>query len=153
VIKAKTLGRRNCNCCGKGYNLAHVDINNGEILMPAILPQAEGICDDVRSSHSPFTFSFDKSIEYDVSDFICFNFILFFFPTTQQCGGELTQRSDDTESVVENRLHVYQQMENEIVPFFKDCGCLLNWDMKHGIADVPEKIAATDAFISNLKKM
>lgn len=72
-----------------------------------------------------------------------------FFP---QCGGKLTKRDDDTEDIVKERLNVYQQIEDQVVPFFSDCGCLLNWEMKHGIADIPQKLQQTDSFISALQK-
>lgn len=48
VIIAKALGRRSCGDCGKGYNLAHVEIPEQNILMPAIVPQVENVCDNVR---------------------------------------------------------------------------------------------------------
>jgi adenylate kinase len=44
VLITKACARRVCSGCGQGYNLA--DVRDGEICMPAILPQKENICDN-----------------------------------------------------------------------------------------------------------
>jgi len=43
VLTLKAVSRRVCSSCGANYNLAQ--INRGEIQMPPILPQVEGVCD------------------------------------------------------------------------------------------------------------
>eukprot|EP01080_Neovahlkampfia_damariscottae_P011916 gene11916-5321_t len=44
ILIQKIESRRNCQNCGKGYNLA--DIKLPKLHMPPILPKVEGICDD-----------------------------------------------------------------------------------------------------------
>eukprot|EP01006_Ploeotia_vitrea_P060279 TRINITY_DN75621_c0_g1_i1.p2 TRINITY_DN75621_c0_g1~~TRINITY_DN75621_c0_g1_i1.p2 ORF type:complete len:272 (+),score=84.89 TRINITY_DN75621_c0_g1_i1:78-893(+) len=46
IMIAKTVARRVCSGCGKGYNLA--DINEDGIVMPPILPKTPGVCDDCQ---------------------------------------------------------------------------------------------------------
>ena len=40
------------------------------------------------------------------------------------CGGELYQRADDDESVIENRLSVYAQQTRPIIDYYKSAGLL-----------------------------
>ena len=40
------------------------------------------------------------------------------------CGGELYQRADDAESVIENRLSVYAQQTRPIIDYYKSTGLL-----------------------------
>lgn len=41
-----------------------------------------------------------------------------------KCGGELYQRTDDTEEVVENRLKVYREKTAPLIEFYKEKGVL-----------------------------
>ena len=44
ILIKKIESRRNCQQCGKGYNLADIKLPN--LHMPPILPKVDGICDD-----------------------------------------------------------------------------------------------------------
>ncbi|EQC28687.1 hypothetical protein SDRG_13562 [Saprolegnia diclina VS20] len=48
VLIEKLSGRRVCDSCGTGYNVA--DINSGEYVMPPLLPKAECTCDKCGSN-------------------------------------------------------------------------------------------------------
>jgi len=43
VLVQKAISRRVCRNCGKGYNIANIQL--GEIKMPPLLPKKDGICD------------------------------------------------------------------------------------------------------------
>ena len=45
ILVLKACSRRVCRACGEGYNLAN--IQNGDMVMPPLLPKKEGICDKV----------------------------------------------------------------------------------------------------------
>jgi hypothetical protein len=49
ILVLKAISRRTCRNCGEGYNLAN--IQNGDMVMPPLLPKKEGICDKVRKTH------------------------------------------------------------------------------------------------------
>lgn len=46
VLVEKTMGRRVCDKCGKGYNIATIDC--GEIQMDPLLPEKDGVCDECQ---------------------------------------------------------------------------------------------------------
>ena len=48
ILVLKACSRRVCRACGEGYNLAN--IQNGDMVMPPLLPKKEGICDKVGLS-------------------------------------------------------------------------------------------------------
>ena len=43
ILVEKAISRRVCKNCGQGYNLAN--IQNGDYVMPPLLPKKQGICD------------------------------------------------------------------------------------------------------------
>ena len=45
LLVYKTISRRVCSQCGKGYNFAN--IQDGEIEMSPLLPKKDGVCDKV----------------------------------------------------------------------------------------------------------
>ncbi|OQS05400.1 adenylate kinase [Thraustotheca clavata] len=47
VLVEKLSGRRVCDSCGTGYNIA--DIKNGEYVMPPLLPKVDSTCDKCGS--------------------------------------------------------------------------------------------------------
>jgi adenylate kinase len=48
ILVDKISGRRVCNSCGTGYNVAF--INQGEYNMPPLLPKVAGVCDKCGGS-------------------------------------------------------------------------------------------------------
>lgn len=97
ILVRKLSARRVCSGCGKNYNVA--DINDGEYVMPPLLPKQHNRCD--------------------------------------VCSGELVQRSDDTESVVRDRLGIYERETHPLVEFYERQGVLVKFEVKKGVADVP----------------
>jgi len=57
-----------------------------------------------------------------------------------KCGGELYQRSDDTEETVKERLKVYFAQTTPVLDYYKAKGKLVPVDGKFGIEEVSEKI-------------
>ena len=97
ILVRKLSARRVCSGCGKNYNVA--DINEGEYVMPPLLPKQHNKCD--------------------------------------VCGGELVQRSDDTEKVVRDRLGIYERETHPLVSHYEREGVLVKFEVKKGVADVP----------------
>ena len=97
ILVRKLSARRVCSGCGKNYNVA--DINDGEYVMPPLLPKQHNRCD--------------------------------------VCGGELVQRSDDTERVVRDRLAIYERETHPLVSHYEREGVLVKFEVKKGVADVP----------------
>ncbi len=58
----------------------------------------------------------------------------------QQCGGDLYQRSDDTESIVANRLNVYEQQTAPLIAYYQKKGILLNIEGSDSVGTVTQKI-------------
>jgi adenylate kinase len=58
------------------------------------------------------------------------------------CGGEVYQRDDDTESVVRKRLDAYQAQTSLLIPYYGDKGLLHTVDGNQGPASVYEGISA-----------
>ncbi len=56
------------------------------------------------------------------------------------CGGELTQRADDNEETVSNRLRVYESETAPLVAFYEERGLLQVVDADAGIDEVCERI-------------
>ncbi|UCH51330.1 MAG: adenylate kinase, partial [Chloroflexota bacterium] len=57
-----------------------------------------------------------------------------------ECGGELYQRSDDTEDTVKERLKVYFAQTAPVLDYYRKEGNLVTVDGKLGIEEVSEKI-------------
>ncbi len=57
-----------------------------------------------------------------------------------KCGGELYQRSDDTEETVKERLKVYFAQTAPVLDYYRKEGNLVTIDGKLGIEEVSEKI-------------
>ena len=64
------------------------------------------------------------------------------------CGKELTQRPDDNEESIEERLKIYYDKTGPIEQYFKDSGLLLEYNIKKGIDDVPDIIDKMNQFIN-----
>ncbi|MGD1059866.1 MAG: adenylate kinase [Methanomassiliicoccales archaeon] len=58
-----------------------------------------------------------------------------------KCGGELYQRSDDTEKTVRERLKVYRNQTLPLVAFYKEKGVLEEVDGEGGIPAVHDRLA------------
>ncbi|RRJ30380.1 adenylate kinase [Halocatena pleomorpha] len=56
------------------------------------------------------------------------------------CGSELTQRDDDTEAVVSERLDVYEENTEPVVEFYRDRGDLIEVDGEGSPEDVWENL-------------
>ena len=56
-----------------------------------------------------------------------------------ECGGDLYQREDDTESAIKKRLEIYSTETREVVNHFRDKGILLNVDAE----PAPEEVFAS----------
>uniref|UniRef100_A0A0G4FBJ1 Adenylate kinase active site lid domain-containing protein n=1 Tax=Chromera velia CCMP2878 TaxID=1169474 RepID=A0A0G4FBJ1_9ALVE len=59
----------------------------------------------------------------------------------KQCEGtgkHLEQRADDTEEVVKNRLQTYLDETAPLIGFYSKMGLLLDFDVKKGVADLPD---------------
>jgi adenylate kinase len=59
-----------------------------------------------------------------------------------KCGGELYQRTDDTEAVVRERLRVYKERTLPLAKFYADRGILINVNGQGEIDDVYDRILA-----------
>jgi adenylate kinase len=59
-----------------------------------------------------------------------------------KCGGELYQRTDDTEAVVRERLRVYKERTLPLAKFYADRGILINVNGQGDIDDVYDRILA-----------
>lgn len=59
-----------------------------------------------------------------------------------KCGGELYQRSDDSEATVRNRLEVYQNQTEPLIAYYKNKGILKTIDGDQEIAKVLTDIGA-----------
>ena len=57
-----------------------------------------------------------------------------------KCGGELYQRSDDTEETVGERLKVYFAQTTPVLDYYRAEGKLVKVDGKRGIEEVSEEI-------------
>ncbi len=57
-----------------------------------------------------------------------------------QCGGELYQRSDDTEETVKERLKVYFAQTAPLIDYYTQAGKLLEIDGEGGMDEVGERI-------------
>ncbi len=57
-----------------------------------------------------------------------------------KCGGELYQRTDDSEPVVRERLRVYKERTLPLTKFYQDRGILINVDGQGEIDEVFERI-------------
>lgn len=60
ILIRKSLARRVCSNCGRGYNVANIDEDG--IVMPALLPKREGHCDDVCVIDPNLVISFSVSV-------------------------------------------------------------------------------------------
>ncbi len=68
-------------------------------------------------------------------------------PTTvagkcDKCGGELYQRTDDTENVVRERLRVYKERTLPLAKFYADRGILINVNGQGEIDEIYDRILA-----------
>ncbi len=52
------------------------------------------------------------------------------------CGGELTQRKDDNEATVRNRLHTYQEQTKPLIRFYEERGLARQLDGGSGTPDL-----------------
>ena len=113
ILVRKLSARRVCSGCGKNYNVA--DINDGEYVMPPLLPKQHNKCD--------------------------------------VCGGELVQRSDDTEKVVRDRLVIYERETHPLVDYYERERVLVKFEVKKGVADVPRLLAVIQEGLESGQRM
>lgn len=67
-------------------------------------------------------------------------------------GGELIQRSDDTEGVVRDRLKEYDEQTHPLVDYYNKQGLLINWPVKKGVADTPQILKLLEDTLEDQKK-
>lgn len=72
---------------------------------------------------------------------------IFFFPPASEgicdkCGGELYQRSDDTEETARNRLDVYFKQTMPLIEYYRTTGILREVDGQKEIAEVRDSMLA-----------
>jgi len=67
-----------------------------------------------------------------------------------KCGGELKQRTDDTEETVRRRLKVYARETEPLLDFYEKQGVLLRWDVINGVQDYPELAKKVDRFFKKI---
>ena len=53
------------------------------------------------------------------------------------CGGELVQRADDTEDVVNHRLEEYERSTLPLLEYYEKQNKLTQFDVKRGVEDTP----------------
>ena len=62
------------------------------------------------------------------------------------CGGELIQRADDNLETVENRINVYDSQTAPLIGYYKESGCLVDFDgekpLDEVFSDIVEAIGA-----------
>lgn len=63
--------------------------------------------------------------------------------TCDKCGGDLYQRSDDSEGTVRERLRVYYAQTEPLIQFYRDKGHLLDVNGEQGMDEVFQAILAT----------
>ncbi|OQX96166.1 adenylate kinase [candidate division KSB1 bacterium 4572_119] len=56
------------------------------------------------------------------------------------CGGEVVQRSDDTEATVKNRLLVYEEKTKPLEKYYRSKGKLATFDAEGTIQEIQDKI-------------
>ncbi|OQX86507.1 adenylate kinase [candidate division KSB1 bacterium 4484_87] len=66
----------------------------------------------------------------------------------EKCGGEIIQRSDDTEETVRNRLRVYAEQTSPLIEFYQSRGKLRKIDADGTIEDIQNKLVE---FLENNK--
>lgn len=57
-----------------------------------------------------------------------------------KCGGKLITRSDDTEAIIRDRLHIYARETFPIIEYYRKKGLLMEFPVKKGVADLPDLI-------------
>jgi len=67
-----------------------------------------------------------------------------------KCGGELKQRTDDTEETVRARLKVYTEETEPLIDFYEKEGLLVQWDVVNGVQDYPQLAKKIDDHLSRL---
>jgi len=56
-----------------------------------------------------------------------------------KCGGELYQRADDSESVIQNRLSVYAEQTKPIINFYREEGLLISIPAEGDVAEITHR--------------
>jgi adenylate kinase len=59
-----------------------------------------------------------------------------------KCGGKLVTRKDDTETIIRERLAIYAQETFPIIEYYREKGLLMEFQVKKGVADLPNLVAA-----------
>lgn len=114
-IMAKTAGRRACNSCGAGYNVADVCDHENGVFMPPILPVAAAAM-AAKASAAGGSLD-DAKLQCD-------------------CGGLLSARTDDRPEVVADRLVAHHQGFSPILQYYKERGLLLQHRVHYGVKDM-----------------
>jgi adenylate kinase len=66
-----------------------------------------------------------------------------------KCGGELYQRADDSESVIQNRLSVYAEQTKPIINFYREEGLLISIPAEGDVSEITHRaISALSAAVS-----
>ena len=66
-----------------------------------------------------------------------------------KCGGELYQRTDDIESVIQNRLSVYAEQTKPIIAFYREEGLLISIPAEGDVSEITHRaISALSAAVS-----
>jgi adenylate kinase len=114
-VVAKMLGRRHCEACGAGYNIADVQDDVHGVYMPAILPKCAG-------PHPVSAASCDLVLECD-------------------CGaGPLSRRGDDDGDVIAARLAVYHADTAPVIDFYRKQNIVAEYRVQRGLGDMPQLV-------------
>ena len=96
ILIKKLTGRRECESCGRNYNLFSFKENGYD--MDPLLSKVEGKCDE--------------------------------------CAGSLIQRSDDNETIIKERLEVYNKLTLPMESYFNELNVpIMRFEPKKGVRD------------------
>lgn len=61
-----------------------------------------------------------------------------------KCCGNLITRKDDTEEIIRDRLGIYFKETFPIIEYYREKGLLMEFQVKKGVADLPDLVAAIE---------
>ncbi|HDZ62582.1 MAG TPA: adenylate kinase [Nitrospirae bacterium] len=139
--------------------LGQDDCKNGYILdgFPRTTPQAEALDAELASMNTPLTDAL--SVDVPMEDLMkrltgrrtcksCQQMYNLHFSAPQKegvcdkCGGELTQRDDDKEDTIKNRLEVYEKSTAPLIDYYKGKGILKSVEGTGSIDDIFNKVCS-----------
>ena len=111
VCRAKILGRRKCNDCGKSFNINGVD--TGGFFMPPLLPNCE---------------CYQKGLQHQNDDFDIENL--------NNNRINWSMRSDDTEEIAKARYDEFVEETTPVVRYYEERGRLIRFTPYNGTDDI-----------------